>query len=222
MMFSPASPFLPPILFRSIFANKISSEASVLEKRWPAVNATTPGTLVPDHGPDLEPLPPVASPLPTCEAARTQRSLAAKAETMSIPGPEGSAYLAAMRPPRPLHEAPKPRIHQQPIRIQAPTKLEGSRSRSRARDPAVQRARRARHRPAHERASRPSERRMAARLAFPLRKRGVGPFGSQSPLIRRLLSPCIRRAGLSPTPVPGRALTRSPAQISSPPICLPV
>ena len=157
MMFSPASPFLPPILFRSIFANKISSEASVLEKRWPAVNATTPGTLVPDHGPDLEPLPPVASLLATCEAARTQRSLAAKAETMSIPGLEGSAYLAAMRPPRPLHEAPKPRIHQQPIRIQAPTKLEGSRSRSRARDPAVQRARRARHRPAHERASRPSE-----------------------------------------------------------------
>ena len=194
----------------------------MLEKRWPAGNTTTPGTLVPDHGGDLEPLPPVTSPLTICEAARAQRSLATKAATMSIPDPEGTAYLGAMRPQRPPHEAPEPQKHQQPMCIQALTKLEGSRSRSQARDPDVQRARRARHRRTPERASRPSERRMAAHLAFPVRKRWVQPFGSQSPLIRRLLSSCIRRAGLSPTGVPERALTRSPAQTSSPPICLPV
>ena len=113
----------------------------MLEKRWLAVNATMPGTLVPDHGVDLEPLPHVASLLITCKAARTPHSLAAKAVTMSIPDPEGSTYLAPLRPPIPADEAAKPHIHQQSIHIKAPTKVEGNWSRSRARDPSVQRAR---------------------------------------------------------------------------------
>ena len=151
-----------------------------------------------------------------------ERSVAPNAEMPAIPDLEGSAYLVVPPPPRSPDEATESHLHQPPKHIQAPpTELEGSRSCFRVRDRSAQWGRRAWHRRTHERVSRPSERRMAAHWTFPPCKRWVPACGSQSPWIRRLLSPWIRPGGLSPTGIRIRPLTRGPAPTFSPQsVCL--